>query len=230
MKFYLCASVPLWLKSIAAAALVLLPLCASAHMLPYLTWFKVERNMELHSDQVRITYNCTFNPTIFDPKSPLMDTDMDSTASQHEIGAFCMQADQYLGADLLLVLDGQPLGAREESFYMRDDDSGFQTVFTAGLPPLEAGPHQVDWIDPSFMPVALPAGMAIEQTTATITSYVPEIQLVDVPNANRKSKSIRLPSSFRTTFVMEKAASKESNAPAVKSNEAQSTQSVTGTH
>jgi hypothetical protein len=200
---------------------------AQAHMLPYLAWFTVQRTMEIHTGEIRINYDCKFNPVIFDPKSPLMDTDMDSTASSHEMGAFCLQADQYLAADLVLLLNGAALASREESFFMRDDNSGFQAVFTAALPPLEEGPHTVDWIDPCFLPTALPIGMTIEQTTGTITAAEKNLKLIDVPNANSKTARLQLPDTFRTTIIFEKAGVGESNSSPVKSKNDKTTTPVT---
>jgi hypothetical protein len=128
---------------------------AKAHILQYLSWFRVERIMDISADEIRLFYDCRFDPGQFRPDDPLIDLDGDSTTSQHERAAFCMQAAQYLAQDLLLFTSGTQVRVAEESFYVYEDESGFRSTFAGDMPGLH-GEVELFWIDPSFIPLGGP--------------------------------------------------------------------------
>ena len=106
---------------ILVLACLLHPQPADAHILQYLSWFRVERVMELSSDEIRLTYECRFDEAASRSTDPLIDVDADSTVSQHERADFCLQAAQSLASDLILCTSGTQVPLREESFCTMED-------------------------------------------------------------------------------------------------------------
>lgn len=173
------------------------PTAAAAHILQYLTWFNVERSMEISGLHMKLSYDCRFNPRVFNPADPLMDTDGDSTASQHETADFCSQAGQYLAQDLMVMTSGTRCELRQESFSVADDLSGFRSTFSGGLPAL-TGSATTYIIDPSYLPLGPiqtqpPAGHARSDGQRVLFR----------DSDGRTTESLKLPPELRTALPLE---------------------------
>jgi hypothetical protein len=190
-----------WVVAAVAGLLAWMTPSACAHVLQYLAWFRVQRDLTITASELRFVYECRFDRAAYKPADPLMDTDGDSTASQHEIANFCLEAAQYLAADLLVMAAGQRRDVREESFYLFEDGSGFRCVLVAPLGDVKPGRYRLDFLDPAFASVG---GSRLEDgqtTTGWVRSADPTVRLVS--GDGRTLASCELGADAQTTLMFE---------------------------
>lgn len=137
---------------------------AQAHLLQYFTLLRTERQIDISDGQIEFTYRCRLEPTLLQNHLSLLDEDGDGTASLHERSNFFLAAGQYLRDDLAVVLNGAPARCSEESFYVNDEGSAYQTVLTANLPTPAPEVLTISIVDPAFFP---PAGTAQNDSRTT---------------------------------------------------------------
>lgn len=157
--------------------------------------------MELSRDEIRLEYECRFDPAALRPSDPLVDLDGDSTVSQHERADFCVQAAQYLASDLIVFTSGTQCVLREESFFMFDDGSGFRSVFAGDMPPL-SGKADLFLIDPSFIPFgAAPAADGSTTTSGYARAAGNSVRLLGTDD--RPRETVPLPRDMKTILRIE---------------------------
>jgi hypothetical protein len=189
------------LRSCFILLLMLSVFPASAHTLQYLAWFRVERTVEFAPAELRFTYDCRFSPAKLRTYDPLMDTDGDGTASQHEIASFCLEAAEYLVSDLIVMAAGVRRDVREESFFAFEDGSGFRSVIRAAMPDVKPGRYRLDFIDPAFLPVGGSAADDKRTTTGLVRAAYPGILLLD--SEGRAVPRLELGRDLQTTLQFE---------------------------
>src|SRR5207249_149334 len=140
--------------------------------LQFFALMRTERNVELVPGQIRWTYDCRFEPSLVQAHFALLDADGDGTASEHERGAFCLSAAQYLRDDLFGRIDDAQMPISEESFYMFDDGDGFRSVLVSNLPVSMQHPMKVEFMDPAFIPPAGTSAADVRTTTGLVSCEI----------------------------------------------------------
>lgn len=175
-----------------AALLFVLITCgkAHAHVMQQLSWFQVERNVDIRPRTLHVHHECKFDKNMFRADDPILDVDGDSTASRHEIAQFCQQASNYVSQDFTVLADGLPCAVRQEGFAVNDDDSGFTSDLVADIPDLPtSGSQTLDIVDPAYL-FTFPA-----DTASTATIIAAEAPLVVGFAAEKPSHKVQVPKS-----------------------------------
>ena len=181
------------------ATAFLLPASCPAHILQYLTWFKIERQITVSPGQVRVIHDCRFDPVMFRPADAMMDRDGDSTASQSEIAEFCLEAGKYLAQDFAVVIAEAPCQTRQESFFVYDDSSGFRSEIVSAVPMRPGTTQTLEILDPSYI---FPAPPSPDAAATTGTARVEGEELLLVDGKNLLQRQIHTYQEVRTTLIV----------------------------
>ena len=170
---------------------------ASAHVMQHLFWFKIQREIRIQPGKMIAIHEARFSPDLFRGDDPLMDTDADSTASEHEIADFCQKAAEYIAVDFIVLFGDLPCPTASDSIQVFPDQSGFRTQVSIELPDLPTtGPVPIRVLDPSYL-FLTPADAA---SSSTVVETSGPIALVNLRNEH--VAKLQLPKSFNTTLQL----------------------------
>lgn len=188
---------------------------ASAHVLPYFSWFRVERQIVVSASELRVTHTCLFDHRVLPADDPLVDSDGDSTASQHELADICALTARYLAQDFVAIVSTRPAPANLESFAMVDRDAGFRTEMVVALPEPQ-GRLPVTFLDPAYLfprPVPLPA----DEPTAAVASRTDGEGISLLDESGTMVQDLEHKPFFRTDLVIHMPLSPEATSPVTSS-------------
>ena len=126
---------------------------ASAHILQYFLWLRVDRAIELTSSTVRIEYRCDLRPEALASPDPLLDLTGDGTADDEEKELFFHQAVSYMNIDLFAAHMKQPVPLTAAALELTPDRNGFRVAYSGALqPPQPTQVHDLLYvIDPAYI-------------------------------------------------------------------------------
>ena len=178
--------------------------CASAHILQYFAWLRVDREIELTSSTIRIAYRCDLRPEALASPDPLLDLTGDGQASDEEKELFFHQAASYMNIDLFAAHMKQPVPLTAGALEMLPDRNGFRIAYTGPLQP--AQPTQLHDLAYVIDPAYIGANYMAESVTSPTRVRAGEgVELLR--DGRDPVASLELPSAVNTLITFGRAAS-----------------------